>query len=142
MAEEFFLGDFVETLPYKGGAGSPDEYIANKLIIKRLDIRNKELAPSIIKLGKRYVPSTDEEYYIAITEPNEYIYSEKVAKLEVQLAELRKKITALKEIERGNGTARSGGSTTVLSVKEMTKKVLDRINDENDLLHPEEEDDL
>lgn len=143
MTSEFFLGDFVETLPYEGGSGSPDEYIANALIIKRLGSRNKELAPSILALNKRYIASSDDKYYIGISKGQEYAYSDDVARLEVEIATLQKKLSLLKEVERGSGKATPVGEPTKkLTVKEASKGILDKIAIGNDLLNPEDEDDL
>lgn len=143
MASEFFLGDFVETLPYEGGPGSPDEYISNALIIKRLGSRNKELQPSILALGKRYLASSDSKYYIGVSKGQEYSYSDTVARLEVEIATLQKKLKMLKEVERDTGKAGPVGEPVQkLSVKEASKGILDKIAMGNDLLNPEDEDDL
>lgn len=132
----FNIGDIIEELPYEGGAGSPDEFITNSVLVKALNQRNKELKPYLLTLGKRYLPSTDERFYINISTTSEYQYSKKVAELEVKLQELQNLIKAQKELERENGTARlTGRLSYTLSAKEMTKGVLDRIKIGNDGLH-------
>lgn len=139
---EFNLGDFIEGLPYEDGPGSPDEYIANQLIIRRLELRNEEIRPRILDKGKRYLASSDARYYVNISQRSNFLYSKKIAKLEADLKALRAHINAKKKIEEQHGDAVPQDPTTVVSVRSMTPEIMDAINRGNDLLHPESTDDL
>lgn len=124
---DFNLGDFIETLPYEGGLGSPDEYIANSLLAKRLNLRNEELKSNLVSEGKAYLPSTDENYYINVSQRENYVYSSAVTKLENELKTLAAKIKAKKDMERAAYIAKPTPPTEVLSVNKMTDEVLRRI---------------
>jgi len=139
MSDTFDLGDFIEELPYEGGPDSPDEYIANSLIVKRLQLRNKELAPSLVAVGRRYIASTDSKYYIGLSRRENYEYSSDVAKLEAEIKKLEKVLASKKAIERETGAARLGEPTPVLSVRAMTADVQDRIDHGGDTVNPMEE---
>lgn len=139
---DFNLGDFIEELPYEGGPGSPDEYIANALLIKRLELRNEELKPTMLEKDKRYLASSDRKHYIGVTRRTNYEYSSKIAKLEAEVKAMRELIRAKKAIEAQHGDAIPQEPTEVLSVRAMTQVVLERINANNDALHPEDDDDL
>lgn len=143
MAEqEFNLGDFIEELPYEGGPGSPDEYIANALLIKRLQLRNEELKEKMLAEGKRYLPSTDAKYYIGLSRRNNFDYSKGIEKMEADLKALRAHINAKKKTKEQHGIATEKDPTMVFSVRHMTQEILERINSDNNLLNPEDEDDL
>lgn len=139
---DFNLGDFIETLPYEDGPGSPDEYISNALIIKRLQLRNEELKEEMLKLDKRYISSSDASHYIGISRRANFNYSIAIDELECDLKALQARIKARKSMEVTNGKAKAAEPTNVLQVRTMTGEILERINAGNDLLHPENEDDL
>ena len=126
---EFNLGDFVESLPYKGGPGSPDEYISNALIAKRLELRNKEIQDNVISgSGKsKYIPSSDKSYYISVGTREKYQYSPAVSELEDKLKALQAKINNKKRLEEASGVAKRLDPTDVLTVRPMSPNVLDRI---------------
>ena len=124
---DFNLGDFIETLPYEGGPGSPDEYIANNLLAKRLNLRNEGLKEDLAAEGKTYLPSTDQKHYINVSERENYVYSAAVTKLEEELKILTAKIKARKDMERAAKLAKPAASTKVLTVNKMTDEILRRI---------------
>jgi hypothetical protein len=124
---DYDLGDYIESLPYEGGPGSADEYIANSLLIKRLQLRNEELKDAMIAQGKRYIPATKESHYIGVTQRKNYQYSKKIEKLEADLKAQRAHIAAKKAIEEQHGDATPLDPTMVLSVRGMTQQVLERI---------------
>jgi hypothetical protein len=139
MSDTFDLGDFIEELPYEGGPGSPDEYIANSLIVKRLQLRNKELAPSLVAVGRRYIASTDSKHYVGLSRRENYEYSPDVAKLEAEIKKLEKVLAAKKALERETGAASLKEPTPVLSVRAMTAEIQDRIDHGADTVNPMEE---
>lgn len=139
---DFDLGDFTEGLPYEGGPGSPDEYIANALIVKRLQLRNEELKEMLKEKEKRYIPSSDDKYYVGISRRDNWDYSAAIDKMEAELKALREHIKAKKAIEEQSGIAKEQEPTLVFSVRHMTQEVLERINSGADNLYPEEQDDL
>jgi hypothetical protein len=124
---DFNLGDFIETLPYEGGPGSADEYIANNLLAKRLKLRNEELKENLAAEDKAYLPSTDQKHYINVSERENYVYSAAVLKLEEELATLTARIKARKDMERTLKHAKPAASTKVLTVNKMTDEILRRI---------------
>lgn len=140
MTEPFNLGDFIEELPYAGGPGSQDEYIANALIIKRLQLRNEELRASMVAKGKKYISSSDLMYYIGISKRTKYQHSKAVQKLEAELSALKAKIDAKKKMEEASGDASPLDPTLVLSVRSMTPEILERIEHGADSLNPQDQD--
>ena len=139
---DFNLGDFLESLPYEDGPGSQDEYIANALIIKRLQLRNEELKASMAERNRRYIPSSDAKYYIGISRRKNFEYSAKIAKLEAELKVMREMIKAKKSLEEQFGDAEMLEPTVVLSVRAMTPDVLERVNREDANEFPEDDDEL
>jgi hypothetical protein len=124
---DFNLGDFIETLPYEGGPGSADEYIANNLLSKRLNLRNEELKSDLVGKGKTYLAATNESHYINVSSRDNYAYSPVIQKLEEELKKLRATINAKKKMEEATGIAKPIASTSVLSVNRMTDETLRKI---------------
>lgn len=144
MTDSYDLGDFIETLPYEGGPESPDEFIANSLLIKKLETRNKELKQKFIEgdlfAGREYIPSTDRRFYIGVSKRGNYEYGPAVLELEKKLKTMEKKLSELRERERDLGTAVETAPTVALTVRPMTKTSLDKIQVQEERLAGGEDD--